>query len=300
MAVNLNMLLPEWFQNIREFQELLKSEETALEETERDAVRIRDNCYIQRADDGTITNWEQRFGISRGTEDLEERRKAILLWLNLKVPYTEQWLRNLLEEQCGKRGFELLVRSSKSEVDLKIINQELSMLHHIKRLMCRAIPAHIAFTFWGRYQMGCRETIKYENAIHFRTGFYPRYNLAFLNLDNTWKLDGSRLLNGYDGDSRLDFYPVSLRIQIPVKEQVEVGQRLKLFSGAREKIGLNTGYKIQTEARASPKTAEQFTIKTAVKEQSGAGPVRVTNLNVLDNEWTLNDSRKLNGGLTIL
>ena len=39
--------------------------------------------------------------------------------------------------------------------------------------------------------------IEYESKIRFFSDFYPRFNLAVLKLDGTWKLDGGRKLNGY-------------------------------------------------------------------------------------------------------
>ncbi len=47
--------------------------------------------------------------------------------------------------------------------------------------------------------------------------FYPRYNLPFLHLDGTWKLDGSRRLSGYNSNNQMDFYPAAVTLPIEVQ-----------------------------------------------------------------------------------
>lgn len=300
MEINSKLYLPPHIYRIEEYQAITACYDTLLIKLWDDMQRIYNNQYLDTLDYEGCQRLEQIMGIMPPPgENIEIRRKRIKInWLN-DIPYTLNSLREIIRGQVGEE-FEIDISGFKNyELSVYIIDKSGSLLKNIFTQLKQVIPANLVLKYNGKYPGVYKVKINYNNAIHFRTGFYPRYNLAFLDLDNTWKLDG-RLLNSYDGDSYLDFYPVSLRMQAPVRERVETGQRLRLFSGAREEIGLNTGYKIQTDARASPETAEQFTIKTAVKEQSGAGPVRVTNLNVLDNEWTLNDSRKLNGGLTIL
>lgn len=68
--------------------------------------------------------------------------------------------------------------------------------------------------------------VRYDNAICFRTQFHPRYNLAYLHLDGHWPLDASKLLNGYDSENLLDFYPVDFRVKLRVVSDAQVGQRL--------------------------------------------------------------------------
>lgn len=297
--INLEMHYPDFIKDFKEFTHIAFEENQELDTLYDKCADLWNDGFIQTAGSQGIKKWESLLGIKADQKlSIQERRDCVLSEWNNQLPYTEEKLREKLTALLND-DYILSIVNQEYKLELIIKERTQAVANSIKNTVNRMIPANLITDFFSMYQNNYNVRVQYENAIHFRTGFYPRYNLAFLDLDNTWKLDG-RLLNSYDGDSRLDFYPVSLRIQAPVREQVETGQRLKLFSGAREDISLNTEYKIQTEARASPETAEQFTIKTAVKEQSGAGPVRVMNLNVLDNEWTLNDSRKLNGGLTIL
>ena len=74
--------------------------------------------------------------------------------------------------------------------------------------------------------MGYDVAIRYDPAVCFMAEFFPRYNLAYLRLDGSWKLDGTRRLNGYDSASSLDFYPVKIRTGTGASEDVQAAGQL--------------------------------------------------------------------------
>ncbi|WP_313583367.1 putative phage tail protein [Lacrimispora sp.] len=143
MAVDLKMLLPEWFQDILEFNQLLKTEEVELEEVENSLRSVRNNCYIQTADKDTILMYEKRFGILYQGETLEYRRNRILQRYNTVVPFTIGFLKSRLAELYGADGYILSVNSNLCLLTVKVTSDRYGAVNLLYDLLWDIIPAHI-------------------------------------------------------------------------------------------------------------------------------------------------------------
>ncbi|WP_349672547.1 putative phage tail protein [Lacrimispora sp.] len=146
MAVDLKMLLPEWFQNVVEFNELLETEATELKEAEDCIHFVRNNCYIQTADEATIILLEKRFGIVYQGESLEFRRSRIMQRYNTVVPFTVGFLKDRLAELYGVDGYEVMVEDKKSLIDIKITSDRYGAVDLLYSLLWDILPAHLQIT----------------------------------------------------------------------------------------------------------------------------------------------------------
>lgn len=303
MAVDLKMLLPEWFKDIQEFNRFIEAEEIELEEVEKNIRSVRKNCYIQTADERTISLYEKQLGLISGAmANLEERRKTVLSRLNRRVPYSMGYLKRLLSLWVGEGNYCIdTSRFTAYILGLNIKEQTLSILHDIKAEVRDIVPAHVILDFYGRYQGEYKVPVSVRDSIHFRTVFYPRYNLPHLYLDNIWSLDGSRKLNGYDSGDFIDFYPVGFKFLAEVPEAVREAEKIRAAMDAAERIKLSAeAFKLETGVKENIQNIESIAITSGITEQTTAGPVRVMNRNVMDNNWKLDGGRRLNGGLSIL
>lgn len=143
MAVDLKVLLPEWFQNVKEFNELMESEETELDEVENSIRSVRDNCYIQTADEVTIRLYEKRFGIAYQGESLGYRRSRIMQRYNTVVPFTIGFLKDRLTELYGSQGYEISVDGIHSIITIKITSDRYGAVNLLYDLLWDILPAHI-------------------------------------------------------------------------------------------------------------------------------------------------------------
>lgn len=143
MAVDLKMLLPQWFKDILEFNQLLEAEEAELEVVEDSIRSVRDNCFIQTADENTILLYEKRFGISYQGETLEYRKSRILQRYNTVVPFTIGFLKNRLAELYGPDGYILSVNSEACLLTIKVTSDRYGALNLLYDLLWDIIPAHI-------------------------------------------------------------------------------------------------------------------------------------------------------------
>lgn len=144
MAVDLKMMLPEWFKNILEFNRLLETEELELGDVESSIQSVRNNCYIQTADENTILLYEKRFGITyQYGETLEYRRSRILQRYNTVVPFSVGFLRNRLMELYGADGYVLTVNSKTCILTIKVTSDRYGAVNLLYDLLWDIIPAHI-------------------------------------------------------------------------------------------------------------------------------------------------------------
>lgn len=146
MAVDLKMLLPEWFQNVVEFNKLLETEAAELEEAENHIRSVRNNCYIQTADEAAILMLEKRFGIVYQGESLDFRRSRIMQRYNTVVPFTVGFLKDRLTELYGAEGFEVEVDTGKFIIDIKITSDRYGAVNLLYNLLWDILPAHMQIT----------------------------------------------------------------------------------------------------------------------------------------------------------
>lgn len=96
-------LLPPWYREILDYQQICQSEETQLEALAAAINSVADNFFFQTMDVGTVSQWEQIFGIIANptTETLEFRRSRLLNRMSTRPPYTLTFLYQKLDELIG-------------------------------------------------------------------------------------------------------------------------------------------------------------------------------------------------------
>ena len=141
--------------------------------------------------------------------------------------------------------------------------------------------------------------IIYDNAIRFRNRFYPRVNTPYLSLDGFWKLTDKKL-SGYDSDERIDFYPVVQKFQIRVPKDILPGEKMRFMDTVPVDRSRDERFRVIGFMEVRSEGNNALKIKNEVKSEIKTGNIRVTTLNELSSEWSLDNSRSLNGGLTVL
>lgn len=298
--VSLVSCLPDYLKEIRELKEIARLENTELQGLYDKCGELWKDGFIRTAGYQGIKKWESILGI-KGKGTLEDRREAVLIRWSKKLPYTMQVLLDLLYLWGGTDGFTVDASGfSDYEIRIAIKNQTLPVLHGIKEEIKAMLPANLILYFCGRYLEEYRVKVRCQNEIHVQTGFYPRYNQAFLYLDHMWKLDGNQKLNGHHTELLSDFYPISACLTAPVEEETGTSQDLGLFLNVSGGVDLWQNCRLKTETGTSPKTKEGLLIQASATVRAASQHTEATNLNVLDHQWRLDRSRKLNGGKTIL
>ena len=134
----------------------------------------------------------------------------------------------------------------------------------LKKIAAAGVRIEIRLVLYGFF----REELRYTDGITFQSRFYLRFNLPYLNLDRTWKLDGKRKLSGYSSRETVDFYPVSARFRTAAEETLEAGARVHLqaSAGKREWTGSQAVVLTRTFAAYDMASGQKIAVRTEVTE----------------------------------
>ena len=131
---------------------------------------------------------------------------------------------------------------------------------------------------------GFHVDVKAVNRMTIFSEFYPRGNLAFLTLNQLWKLNGEKLLNGYQKD--IEFYPSSLKIRSEVADTVFIDAKIKTAAAAWMRVKRDTRMGIRADVHESirrtgrinfPLFAEAKFLSDAKFGMAAAVPMQIEN-----------------------
>lgn len=289
--------LPTYFRPIIEFQEIMKAHGCALEELKKAVAHMINNFYIISCDGQTLSGYEALLGITKTNGlSIEERRAVVLAQYSMRFLYTLPALKEMLSLAVGAKHYSVTCLYGKYQLIVKIMEQELSLVKETYNMVSLIKPAHIELVLFAEYQGAAKVKVRPEAAITFTIAFYPLFNLPKLLLNRTWKLDGSKKLSGYDGEGRIDLYPVGMKFEVPVWEEVKEAAQFSFLSQAAEQAESSQDMKVLTSVACKKEIKKEFTMLTSAAAEVKAGNETLYNAHKLDGKRKLNGSMKLNGG----
>lgn len=120
-ASKLLALLPQYFQMIKEYPEIMKAWAEGLDLAGNSIEAVWNNLYIMTCDEATLEVWEARLNLTPLPGDsLEIRRERVYYRLSSSVPYSERKIRTLLDQMYGPGGYDLIVDSVNQTVNMTI------------------------------------------------------------------------------------------------------------------------------------------------------------------------------------
>lgn len=224
---DLMVLLPDWFKRVEEFKQIMRIEGKTLDELEADIKRVYKNHFIKTADQEIISDYETWMEIRRqACETLDYRRERVLQKLNTVPPFTIWFFRDRLDWILGKDGYTLSVDSSICLLQICIMTDRAGAVDMVFELVLDVVPAHMCVIISRKHMESYQVDIRYDSRFTARGDFYPRYNLEYLYLDNSWLLNDRYKLSGFKSGSQLDFYPVNMGIGTEVKAVIKTETQL--------------------------------------------------------------------------
>lgn len=143
--IDLLILLPEYFSVIKDFQELMSTEQIELENLWARITQVWLNQFIQTADVGTIEYHENLLGIVPDPGDtLEIRRWRVLLRYRLRLPFTLPKLYELLNGLVGIGEYYIDIDYPNYTMTVHFFNTEQTVLNEAIRQLVLVPPAHLA------------------------------------------------------------------------------------------------------------------------------------------------------------
>lgn len=139
--------LPDWFQQIPDFVELINAEQPSFDTVADEIIAIADNFYFQTMDASTVAQWEEIFDIvaNPSTETLEFRQDRVLNRISTKPPFTLAFLYQKLDELIGPNQWTVTVDYPNYTLYIESSAQNQSYATEVAFTINRIKPAHIVY-----------------------------------------------------------------------------------------------------------------------------------------------------------
>ena len=117
---------PAVLRGVREFEELARTENVEFDRSWEELDRLKENLFVEAADERGVRRFEQMLGIPTVTADgMGVRRFRILSKLNNQMPYSFGWLKNKLTTAFGGEKEYTLER----DLTAHTLSVEVDMVH---------------------------------------------------------------------------------------------------------------------------------------------------------------------------
>lgn len=205
--------LPGVIREIQEFQYIIPAQQVEIEKLNGCIGKLLENLFIESSDQNGIARFEQLLKIKPGiARELETRKAEVLAKWNNFIPYTYRVLEEKLKQLCGEGGYKILLEGSAYELDVYLKEKSTQILKVVTKDVTGMVPANLLLRIIGCYLNKAGIDADTLSRCTCRSDYYPRFNLEHSDLDGSWMLNGTYLLNGYKTDRNLDFYPVILTV----------------------------------------------------------------------------------------
>ena len=140
-------LLPHWYREILDYQEICQTEEAQLDALAAEITGVADNFFFQTMDAAAVSQWEQIFGIvpNLSTEDLSFRRARLLNRISTRPPYTLGFLYQKLDELIGPGAWQVTMDYPNYTLYVESSAQDQQYATEVAYTIGHIKPAHIVY-----------------------------------------------------------------------------------------------------------------------------------------------------------
>lgn len=148
---NIKTYLPKVLQDIRELEEICKTEDSEFGQILTRVNAIYNETIIDTATSYGVHRYEQIFNITPASDDTMQTRKfRIKNIIQTKLPYTKRWLENKLTEIVGNStGWTLNINYDDYTVAIILSGLDTSLMGEVQRQLRNAIPANMVLEIGG-------------------------------------------------------------------------------------------------------------------------------------------------------
>lgn len=140
-------LLPPWYREILDYQEICQTEQEQFEALAAEITAVADNFFFQTMDAGAVSQWEQIFGIipNPAVESLEFRRARVLNRVSTRPPFTLGFLYQKLDELIGPGGWTVTVDYPNYTLYIESSAENQQYATEVAYTVNKIKPAHIVY-----------------------------------------------------------------------------------------------------------------------------------------------------------
>lgn len=163
-------LLPPWYAEVLDYQQICQTEEQQFAALANEITAVADNFFFQTMDAGSVTQWEQIFGITANpqTETLAFRQARLLNRISTRPPYTIWFLRQKLDELIGPNQWTVTMDYPNYTLYIESAAANQSYATEVAFTINKIKPAHIVYVNKPYVQTGIllSETISLSQRVY--------------------------------------------------------------------------------------------------------------------------------------
>ena len=176
-------LLPPWYRQILDYQEICQTEEDQFEALAQEINAVADNFFFQTMDASAISQWESILGIAATpNETLSFRQARLINRISTKPPFTLGFLYQKLDELIGPNEWEVTVDYPNYTLYIQSSAQNQSYAIEVAYTIGQIKPAHIVYvnTPFVEHILNLNETINQSNRQwNYKLGSWQLGNMPF-------------------------------------------------------------------------------------------------------------------------
>ena len=140
-------LLPQWYQEVLDYQQICQTEQEQLEAAALAIQAIADNMFFQTMDESSVYLWEQALQIipNPQTETLSFRQARLINRLSSRPPFTIWFLKQKLDELIGPGKWTVNVDYPNYTLYIRSAAQNQSYATEVAFTINRLKAAHIVY-----------------------------------------------------------------------------------------------------------------------------------------------------------
>lgn len=143
--------LPEFLQDIIEYKVIMATEDIEIEKIKEEINKSVNESSIENATEMGVTRYEKILGIRTNSSlSLEDRKFLIKNKFLNRAPFTVMWLKNKLENLCGKDNYIIDINYDELYLDIQIGYMFAEATEELRKDLRNIIPANITINvnFW--------------------------------------------------------------------------------------------------------------------------------------------------------
>lgn len=141
--------MPQYLKDIREFQEIFKSEDEQLEYMNSLIAKMLTEVIVKSANSYGLTRYEEIYNITEVASTVEARRANILLKMNNRTPFTIKWLDNKLKQLVGEGNYSIKLEHDKHKLTIKLAYMNNELIYLLEKELREQIPANMELNIYA-------------------------------------------------------------------------------------------------------------------------------------------------------
>lgn len=157
--------MPQHLKNIREFQEIFKSEDEQLEYMNNLIAKMLTEIIVKTATSYGLERYEKIYNIKEIATTIEARRTNILLKMNNRTPFTLKWLDNKLKQLVGEGNYSIELDNDKYKLTIRLVYVYNDLINLLEKELRSQLPANLEINIHTDASISIENDIKLVNCV---------------------------------------------------------------------------------------------------------------------------------------